>query len=423
MTARIRFQLSTMMFLEFFVWGAWYVTLSTYLATTLRFDGTQIGLAYGAFAIAAMISPFFVGMIADRFFPTERVLAVLHLLGAALLYYLSTIQQFSLFYPVIIAYTLCFMPTIALTNSLSFHHMDNPGKEFPGVRVLGTIAWIIVGSVIGYLNIESEATPILIASGTSVLMGLYCFTLPHTPPKSKGEKASWKDIIGLDALKLMKEPSFAILFVASLLICIPLSFYYSFANLFLNNIEVQNAAGKMTMGQMSEIVFLLLMPFFFRRFGYKIMLMVGMACWSARYLLFMYGNATELIGMLYAGIILHGICYDFFFVTGQIYVDERAPQHIKNAAQGLITFATYGVGMFIGSVLSGLVADSYTTINEVSGDPIYQWDSIWLIPAVLAGGVLVLFAIFFHEKTKAEIQEQPALAKAINEVEKSRPAV
>ena len=423
MTARIRFQLSTMMFLEFFVWGAWYVTLSTYLATTLRFDGTQIGLAYGAFAIAAMISPFFVGMIADRFFPTERVLAVLHLLGAALLYYLSTIQQFSLFYPVIIAYTLCFMPTIALTNSLSFHHMDNPGKEFPGVRVLGTIAWIIVGSVIGYLNIESEATPILIASGTSVLMGLYCFTLPHTPPKSKGEKASWKDIIGLDALKLMKEPSFAILFVASLLICIPLSFYYSFANLFLNNIEVQNAAGKMTMGQMSEIVFLLLMPFFFRRFGYKIMLMVGMACWSARYLLFMYGNATELIGMLYAGIILHGICYDFFFVTGQIYVDERAPQHIKNAAQGLITFATYGVGMFIGSVLSGLVADSYTTINEVSGDPIYQWDSIWLIPAVLAGGVLVLFTIFFHEKTKAEIQEQPALAKAINEVEKSRPAV
>ena len=423
MTGRIRFQLSAMMFLEYFVWGAWYVTLSTYLGTTLKFEGSQIGLAYGAFAIAAMISPFFVGMIADRFFPTERVLAILHLIGGVLLYWLSTISDFTLFYPVIIAYTLCFMPTIALTNSLSFHHMENPGKEFPSIRVLGTISWIVVGLLVGYLSIESQATPILIASGMSFVMGLYCFTLPHTPPKSKGEKASWQDVIGLDALKLMKERSFAVLFIASLLICIPLSFYYSFANLFLNTIGVENAAGKMTMGQMSEIVFLLLMPFFFKRFGYKVMLMIGMACWAARYVLFMYGNPSELVWMLYGGIILHGICYDFFFVTGQIYVDERAPKHIKNAAQGLITFATYGVGMFIGSWLSGVVAEYYTVSDPVSSDPLYQWDSIWLVPAILAGVVLVLFTIFFREKSAAEIKEETVSTQSTGAVPESKPMV
>ena len=256
----------------------------------------------------------------------------------------------------------------------------------------------------------------------SIVMGLYCFTLPHTPPKSKGEKASWRDVIGLDALKLMKERSFAVLFIASLLICIPLSFYYSFANLFLNTIGVENAAGKMTMGQMSEIGFLLLMPFFFKRFGYKIMLMIGMACWSARYILFMYGNATELVWMLYGGIILHGICYDFFFVTGQIYVDERAPKHIKSAAQGLITFATYGVGMFIGSILSGVVAEYYTTVDEVSGDPLYQWDKIWLVPAILAGVVLILFTIFFREKSATQINQETVLAKSSEAIPESKPA-
>lgn len=422
MTGRIRFQLSTMMFLEFFVWGAWYVTLGTYLGTTLKFEGSQIGLAYSAFAIAAMISPFFVGMVADRFFATERVLGVLHLLGGGILYWLSTITEFAQFYPVIIAYTLCFMPTIALTNSLSFQHMDNPGEEFPGVRVLGTISWIVVGLIIGFLNIESQATPILIASCASVVMGLYCFTLPHTPPKNKGEKASWRDIIGWDALKLMKDPSFAVLFVASLLICIPLSFYYSFANLFLNNIDVQNAAGKMTMGQMSEILFLLLMPFFFKRFGYKVMLMIGMACWSARYLLFMFGNANELVGMLYGGIILHGICYDFFFVTGQIYVDERSPKHIKSAAQGLITFATYGVGMFIGSWLSGLIVESYTLVDE-TGAAVYQWDRIWLVPALMAGGVLILFVLFFREKGAHTLPNEAILTKSSEAVPESKPTV
>ena len=411
MNPKIRLQLSAMMFLEYFVWGAWYVTLGTYLGANLEFEGSQIGLAYGAFAIAAMISPFFVGMVADRFFPTERVLGVLHLVGAGLLYLLAQIEDFSLFYPVIIAYTLCFMPTIALTNSLSFEHMENPGEQFPGVRVLGTISWIIVGLIIGFMGVESLNTPILLASGSSVVMGLYCFTLPHTPPKSKGQKASVRDVLGLDALKLMKDRSFAVLFIASLLICIPLSFYYSFANLFLNNIGVENAAGKMTMGQGSEILFLLLMPLFFKRLGYKKMLMIGMFAWGARYLLFMWGNPTELVWMLYGGIILHGICYDFFFVTGQIYVDERAPKSVKNAAQGLITFATYGVGMFIGSWLSGIIVESNTVVQEDLKN--YLWDEIWLIPAVLSFIVLVLFTIFFREKASLKkpgevVKETPA---------------
>ncbi len=396
MTLKTRLQLSGMMFLQFFVWGAWYVTLGTYLGVTLKFEGSQIGLAYSAFAIAAMISPFFVGMVADRFFATERVLAVLHLVGAILLYWLAQIEDFSLFYPVIIAYTLCFMPTIALTNSLSFANMENPGEQFPAIRVVGTISWIIVGIIVSRLEIEAQATPILIAAGSSVVMGLYCFTLPHTPPKSKGEKATISEVLGLDALKLMKDRSFAILFIASLLICIPLSFYYSFANLFLNDIGLPFAAEKMTLGQGSEILFLLLMPFFFKRFGYKTMLMVGMAAWGARYALFMFGNPTELVWMLYGGIILHGICYDFFFVAGQIYVDEKAPKSVKNSAQGLITFATYGVGMFIGSVLSGYIAELYTVGTGDAQE--YLWYDIWLVPAVLSIIVLILFAIFFKEK-------------------------
>lgn len=397
MTVKTRVQLSSMMFLEYLVWGAWYVTLGTYLGATLEYEGSQIGLAYGAFAIAAMISPFFVGMIADRFFPTERVLAVLHLLGAGLLFWLAHVEDFRLFYPVIIAYTLCFMPTIALTNSLSFRHMENPGEQFPGVRVLGTIAWIVIGLVVGELQIEAMNTPMLIAAGASVVMGLYSLSLPHTPPKSKGQKASVSEVLGLDALRLMKDRSFAVLFIASLLICIPLSFYYSFANLFLNNIGVESAASKMTLGQGSEILFLLLMPLFFKRLGYKKMLMIGMLCWGARYLLFMGGTPTDLMWMLYGGIILHGICYDFFFVTGQIYVDEKAPQSVKNSAQGLITFATYGVGMFIGTWLSGIIVEQYTVdADDTRG---YLWDQIWLIPAVLSFIVLLLFTIFFREKS------------------------
>ena len=421
MTIRTRLQLSTMMFLEYFVWGAWYVTLGTYLANTLRFEGSQVGLSYSAFAIAAMISPIFVGMIADRYFSTERVLGVLHLLGGIILYFLSTLTDFALFFPVIIAYTLCFMPTIALTNSLSFRQLDKPDKQFPGIRVLGTIGWIVIGQSMPYFGVsEASNVPILIAAGASLVLGLYSFTLPRTPPEVKETKVSIREIIGLDALSLMKDRSFAVLIISSMLICIPLSFYYTWANPFLNNIGIENVVRKMTWGQISEIAFLLLMPFFFKRFGYKKMLMIGMACWAARYVLFMYGAPGSLVWMLYGGIILHGICYDFFFVTGQIYVDEKAPKNIKNAAQGLITFATYGVGMFIGSWLSGVVAESYTIIGD-DNNPVYRWNSIWLVPAVLAGIVLVLFTIFFKEKRQPQVADQQVREQTAEAIPASKP--
>jgi len=382
-----------MMFLQYFVWGAWYVAMSTYLGQALGFDGAQIGLAYGTTALAAIISPFFVGMVADRFFATERILAVLHLLGAVLLYYVSTLTSFSQFYPVLIAYTLCYMPTLALSNSLSFHQMKDPGKEFPGVRVLGTIGWIVAGYVIDGFDFDKTAGIFTTAAIASVVLGLFSLTLPHTPPAKLGHAVTARDVLGLDALALMKKRSFAIFVLGSFLICIPLQFYYAFMNLFLAEIDVANATGKMTLGQWSEIGFMLVMPFFFVRLGVKKMLLIGMLAWTARYVLFAYGDNGPAVWMLYAGILLHGICYDFFFVTGQIYVDREAPVHLRAAAQGFIAFVTLGVGMFIGSWLSGEVVDLYALPGGG-----HDWQKIWLVPAVGAGAVLILFALFFNDR-------------------------
>jgi nucleoside transporter len=403
MKTPVRLKLSAMMFLEYFVWGSWYVTLATYLGTTLHFPGQQIGSAYSTTAIAAIISPFFVGLVADRFFSTERILAVLHIVGAAAMYYASTLTTFPAFYPVLLVYTLCFMPTLALTNSLSFRHMDDPGKEFPGIRVLGTIGWIVAGLIIGMLGVEATAAPLRIAAASSVVMGLYSLALPHTPPAKRGEKVSVRDVLGLDALDLMKERSFAVFVLGSFLVCIPLQFYYTFTNLFLNEIGVQNAAGKMTFGQMSEIFFMLVMPFFFVRLGVKKMMLIGMAAWTARYLLFAFGNNASLVWMLYLGILLHGICYDFFFVTGQIYVDRKAPGDLRAAAQGFIAFVTLGAGMFIGALLSGRVVDMYTLPGGG-----HDWQRIWLVPAAMAGAVLALFALLFQYRES----EQPAASRA-----------
>jgi nucleoside transporter len=388
-----------MMFLQYFVWGAWYVTMGTYLLKTLQFDGQQSGLAYGTTALAAMISPFFVGLVADRFFSAERTLGVLHLLGAATLFYASTLTSFSQFYPVLLIHTLCYMPTLALTNALSFRHMDNPGTEFPGIRVLGTVGWIAAGLVISYIfQAEDNVTQFHVGAVASAVLGVFCFFLPHTPPLQTGKKVTVADILGLDALKLMKDRSFLIFVLGSFLICIPLQFYYAFTNAFLNEIGMVNAAGKMTLGQVSEFVFLLIMPVFFRRLGVKKMLLVGMLAWSARYLMFAWGNTGALAWMLYLGIILHGICYDFFFVTGQIYVDKQAPSHMRAAAQGFIAFVTLGVGMFIGSWLSGKIVDLYRIEGAVSHD----WPKIWLVPAIAAAGVLVLFALFFQDRSRSE---------------------
>jgi nucleoside transporter len=393
MILKTRVQLSTMMFLQYFVWGAWSVTMGTWLSATLHFSGAQVGLAYGTTALAAMISPFFVGMIADRFFATERILAALHVIGGVFLFYASMQTSFASLYVVLLAYTLCYMPTLALTNSLSFHQMDDPAKEFPAIRVLGTIGWIAAGLAIGAMRIEATALPMQIAAAGSVLLGFFSLVLPHTPPKKTGHRFTWRDAVGLDALKLLSDSSFAIFVAGSFLICIPLQFYYTFTNPFLNEINVANAAGKMTFGQMSELIFMLLMPWFFRRLGVKAMLLTGMAAWAARYTLFAFGDNGSLMWMLYLGILLHGVCYDFFFVTGQIYIDQRAPGHLRAAAQGFIAFVTLGVGMLIGSWLSGTVVDYFAAPGAAAG---HMWDRIWLVPAAGAAAVLLLFAFFFR---------------------------
>ncbi|MEM8897050.1 MAG: nucleoside permease [Bacteroidota bacterium] len=402
-------RLSIMMFLEYFIWGAWYVTMGTYLNETLQFSGVEIASAYGTGAIAAMISPFFVGLFADRFFPTERVLGVMHLLGAVLMFWVSTADSFGAFYPILLGYTLCYMPTIALTNAVSFHQMNDPGKEFPVVRVWGTAGWIVAGLIIGFMQVEAQALPLQMAAGLSVLMGLYSFSLPHTPPKDKGKKVSVSDVLGLDALALLKERSFGVLFLASILICIPLMFYYTFTNPFLNEVGFENAAGKMTLGQMSELLFLLVMPLLFKRYGVKIMMLIGMLAWGARYVMFAYGAPDSMVWMLYAGIILHGICYDFFFVTGQIYADEKAPANLRSSVQGMMTFATYGVGMFIGSLVSGPIVDNYATPGVAVA---HDWTSIWLIPAAFSVIVALLFFVLFKDSRTEEVTEEENITGA-----------
>jgi nucleoside transporter len=405
MNATTRVKLSAMMFLQYFVWGAWYVTMGTWLGETLHFSGEQIGLAAGTTALAAMISPFFVGMVADRFLATERILAALHIVGGVVLFLAASQTTFGGFYGIILLYTLCYMPTLALSNSLSFRQMKDPGREFPPIRVLGTIGWIVAGLAIGTLGLEATGAPLRIAGGASVVLGLFCLALPHTPPlpQAASKRATWAGVLGLDALKLLGERSFAVFVLGSFLVCIPLQFYYAFANLFLNELNVTNAAGKMTLGQMSEIFFMLVMPWFFLRLGVKWMLLVGMAAWTARYALFAYGNTGDLVWMLYAGILLHGICYDFFFVTGQIYVDRKAPPDLRAAAQGFIAFVTLGVGMFIGSWASGRVVDAYRI-----GAGGHDWQRIWLVPAAGAAIVLVLFALFFRS---AETDREPEVAR------------
>jgi nucleoside transporter len=361
MNTSTRIRLAAMMFLQYFIWSAWYVTMGPYLGGKLNFTPDQIGSAYSATALAAMVSPFFVGMVADRFFATEKILAVLHLLGGALLLGVSQAKTFGLFQPLLIAHTLCYMPTLALTNSISFAQMKDPEKEFPSIRVLGTISWICAGLAIGLLGVKATTTalPFQIAALVSVLMGLYCLTLPHTPPRGTG-RVTVRDVLGLDALQLLKDRSFLIFVVSAFLICVPLTFYFSFTPTFLGDSGVTNLPTVMTFGQMSEIFFMLVMPIFFLRLGVKWMLGVGMLFWAVRYGLFALGYQSNLLWPLYLGVIVHGICYDFFFVTAYIYVDKRAPETIRAKAQGFIAFVMLGAGMFVGAHLSGVVVNQYS---------------------------------------------------------------
>lgn len=388
--------LAIMMFLEYFIWGSWYVTMGTYMGEVLQSTGVQIGAAYSALAIATMISPFFVGLVADRYFAAQRIMGVLHLLGAVLLFFATKISGNTAFYWIILFYSLLYMPTIALSNSVAFYQMDDPGKQFPWIRVFGTIGWIIAGLIIGRAGFEQSATTLpatfYMAAGASLVLGIISFALPNTPPKGKTADADAGKALGTEAFVLFKEKPYLIFFIAAILVCIPLSFYYGFANPFLNEVGMQNAAGKMILGQVSEGVFILAIPFLFNRIGVKNMLLLGMAAWVLRYICFGYGDMGANTWMLYAGIVLHGVCYDFFFVTGYMYTEKKAGEKIKNAAQGLFTFATYGLGMFIGTWFSGFIVDSYKTANG------HDWKGIWMVPAYIAIAVLIYFILFFKEK-------------------------
>lgn len=401
-------RLSFMMFLQFFIWGAWFVTLGTFLANNLNASGGEISLAFSTQSWGAIIAPFIIGLIADRYFNAERILGLLHISGAVLMYLMYSTSDFAAFYPYVLAYMILYMPTLALVNSVAFRQLTDPSKEFGKIRVWGTIGWIVAGLVISFAFSWDSTQGIadgmlrntfLMAAIASGILGVYSFTLPSTPPKvDKSEKVTIREVLGLDALGLLKDKNFAIFFISSILICIPLAFYYQWTNPFLTDVGVSDPTGKMTIGQVSEVAFMLLLPVFLKKYGIKKTLLLGMAAWAIRYALFAYGNSGSLVFMLLVGIALHGICYDFFFVSGQIYTDSKAGEKFKSSAQGMITLATYGVGMLIGFWVAGLIKEMYT----VGDDSL--WQNIWLIPA----GFSVLVLLFFFFTFKGDKAEEVA---------------
>ncbi len=401
MKAATRVQLSIMMFLEFFIWGGWFVTMGTFLGNNLSASGAETAMAYSTQSWGAIIAPFIIGLIADRFFNAEKILAVLHLIGAVLMYQMSQTTDFNVFYPYVLGYMIAYMPTLALVNSVSFNQMTDPSKDFPFIRVWGTIGWIVAGLLISFafkwdstegIGNGLLANTFLMTAIASGILGIFSFTLPKTPPSGKGEKVSISDILGLDALKLLKDRNFLVFFLSSVLICIPLAFYYQNLSPFLTESGVENSTALASIGQVSEVVFMLLLPFFFKKYGFKKTILVGMLAWTLRYLLFAYGNTGDLFFMVITGIVLHGICYDFFFVSGQIYTDSKAGEKIKSCAQGLITLATYGVGMLVGFYVAGKVTDA-----NIIGEG-HDWNAIWIFPAIFAAVVFIIFAIAFKNE-------------------------
>ncbi len=403
MQSTTKAKLSFMMFLEFFIWGGWFVTLGTFLSNNLSASGGEIGQAFSTQSWGAIIAPFIIGLIADRYFNAEKILGVLHIIGAVLMYQLSNAESFDVFYPYVLGYMIAYMPTLALVNSVSFNQMDDPAKDFPLIRVWGTVGWIAAGWIISLgfkwdslQNIEGGAlkNTFLMVAIASAVLGIFSFLLPATPPSNKGNKsASISEILGLEALGLLKDKNFLVFFISSILICIPLAFYYQNLSPFLTELEVENSTAWASAGQISEVLFMLLLPFFFKKYGFKKTILIGMLAWVIRYVLFAYGNSDGLFIMLISGILLHGICYDFFFVSGQIYTDSKAGEKYKSSAQGLITLATYGVGMLVGFKIAGMITDKF--VIEGGG---HVWESIWIYPAGFAVVVLIIFALLFKNE-------------------------
>jgi nucleoside transporter len=408
MPGSVNIRLCIMMFLNFVVWGCWYVTIGTYLTATLHFSGTQAGAVFGTTALASMISPILVGLIADRYFATERVLATLHLIGAVFLYLVTRTTSFAAVYALMFAYCLCFFPTLALTTSITLKNLSDV-RRFPLIRVFGTIGWIVIGVVISKLRVEASSTQFLLSAGSSVVMSAFCLFLPHTPPAKEQGALSIRQALGLDALVLLKDRSYSVFLLASFLACIPLTFYFSFTNAFLNDVGVVDAAGKMTLGQASEVGVMLLLPWILRRVSVRGVLLLGLAAWAIRYALLGYGNAGDRVWMFYVAIIIHGVCYDFFFVTGQLYTDGEAPPSLRSTAQGLYTFVTYGIGMFFGSLLSGGAVDFFTTYT--GGQPVRHWTGFWMSSSLGAFALFLVVAVFFRTRRMVGNKESPSLVE------------
>lgn len=405
----LKFKLSVFMFLQYFIWGSWYVSMGAYLANTLKFEGAKIGAAYGAFAIGAMISPFFVGLIADRYFASEKLLAALGIMGGAVLCWLPRLQEFSGFYPVLVLYCALYVPTLALGNSLSLQHLADAKKDFPRVKVLSAFGWIAGVTTLSLLKGEQSAVQFYLAGVISVVFGIFCLALPHTPPKKTGANVTLGEILGFDALAMLKKRSFAIFIVCMFLICIPLKFYYVMLGIYLTELKWDYMAVKTSLSQVSDVIFLFLLPVFLRRYGYKKTIFIGILCWAVRYFLLAHSVGAENLQtwFIYSAILLHGVCYDFLFIAGQLYVNEEANDRIRGAAQGFIAFILWGVGAFVGTLLAGRILAAHHLPTPAAGLN-YDWHGVWLIPSVGAAIVMVIFLIFFTGPVKTP----PADAKS-----------
>ena len=397
----IKLRLSIFMFLQYFIWGAWYVSMGTYMATTLKFGGEQIGAAYGAFAIGSMISPFFVGLIADRFFPSEKLLAVLGILGGGAMLALAQAQTFGSFYPTLIVYCALYAPTLALGNSLSLHHLANAKVDFPRIKVLSAVGWIAGGVTLSLLKGEQSHIQFYLAGAVSIVFGLFSLLLPHTPPRKVGQNVGLGEVLGLDALALMKKPSFAIFIMCMFLICIPLYFYFVMMGIYLTELQWTGIAGKLTFAQISDIIFLFLLALMLKRLGYKKTIFLGILAWAARY--FLLAQSVTNVGLqtafIFGAILLHGVCYDFLFIAGQLYVDAEANERNRGAAQGFIAFILWGVGAFVGTMLAGKTLAAHQ-LAAPQGTILHDWHGIWMTPAIGATVVMVVFLIFFREPAK-----------------------
>lgn len=446
MSPSVRIQLSIMMFLQFFIWGAWYVTAPNYLGT-IGFQSTDIANTYSVGPIAGLITPLLVGLIADRFFAAQKVLGILHLLGGAIFFgAISTMKGDSpspglLNWGFFLGYMLTYYPTLALTNTIALKNMSDPEKEFPGIRVLGTIGWIAAGFALTFTKFETTIGMFYLAAGSSIALGIFSFFLPNTPPVNTGEKVSLRQLFGLDALALLKDRSYLVFLVASMLICIPLAFYYQIASRVVE-LTGMPIGTTMSYGQISEIGFMVVMPLFFKRLGVKWMIAIGMLAWVLRYLLFSLGAPTEIRWMIILGVVLHGICYDFFFVTGQIYTDKKAPESLRGQAQGLLVMLTLGLGMMIGAQVAGQIESSHTpqaaidlndaveaktkelndatesggteatlaALGKEKGElrhkalAAIEWKQLWAKPAYFALAVLIGFVLLFHDRGDKQLE-------------------